>query len=535
MINSTLKNANILIVDDQEANIDVLADLLEMQGYSNVRTTTDPREVIGLISSTKPDLILLDLLMPHLSGFEVMDQVKSLLPPNTYLPVLVLTANITAETKQRALENGAKDFITKPFDLIEVNLRIKNLLETKYLHHQLECQNQELEEKVRERTKELELTNIELTIARDKAQESNRLKTAFLNNISHEVRTPLNGILGFAPLVIEPNISLEEKEDYLEVLNISSERLLNTITDFMDMSLIVSGNMEVHPQEIDLSSLLKKVFLYFQKSAEKKNLEFKMQFPANADQIIVTTDEEMLRKTVSKIVDNSVKFTQQGGVALGFKLINNEIEIFVKDTGKGIEKDAQGYVYEYFTQEDSSNTRGHEGNGLGLSIAKGMIQLLGGEIRLESTKNVGTTVFLKLPNITTITSAKPTNLINVIRGEGKPTVLIAEDDDTNYYYIEKILRKNNKILRACNGQEAVDLCRKHSEINIVLMDIKMSIMNGIKASGIIKSFRNDLPIIAVTAYAESGDKYKIIQAGCDDYLSKPINKSELFSIIKKYL
>ncbi|WP_320110340.1 response regulator [Draconibacterium orientale] len=533
MVNSTLKNAYILIVDDQEANIDVLADLLEIQGYRNVRSTTDSREVAGLISASRPDLILLDLLMPHLSGFDVLDQIKTIVPEKTYLPVLVLTADINIETKQRALANGATDFVTKPFDLVEVGLRIKNLLETKYLHQQLEDQNLILEDKVKERTKELELTNSELIIARDKAQESNRLKTAFLSNISHEVRTPLNGILGFAQFVIQPDITMDQKEEYLEILNLSSTRLMNTITDIMDISRIISGNMEVHPKMVNISTLLKSVFTVFQESAKKKKLEFNMQFPENTDELTLNTDEDLLRKAISKLVDNSVKFTQEGSVILGFKVIHNEIEIFVKDTGQGIDDDKQELIFENFMQEDVSSTRGHEGSGLVLSIARGLIQLLGGKIRIVSTKNEGTVVFLTLPNSTSSASSTAVNSTKPVTAEEKPTILIAEDDDYSYLYVETLL-KNEKIMRAHNGQEAVDFCKKYPEISLVLMDIKMPVMNGMEATRIIKSFRNDLPIIALTAYAEIGIEHKIKEADCDDYISKPFTKTKLLAIIQKY-
>jgi CheY-like chemotaxis protein/anti-sigma regulatory factor (Ser/Thr protein kinase) len=242
----------------------------------------------------------------------------------------------------------------------------------------------------------------------------------------------------------------------------------------------------------------------------------------------------MLQKAVSKLVDNSVKFTKEGSVTLGFELINNEIKIFVKDTGVGIEKDSQGRVWDNFMQENVNNNRGYEGSGLGLSIAKGMMQLLGGGIRLESTKNVGTTVLLTLPFITSKDSTKPKNLTNTIEVKGMPLILIAEDEDSNYSYIETLLRKDSKTLRAFNGQEAVDLCKKHPDINLVLMDIKMLLMNGIEATQIIKSFRNDLPIIAITAFAQSGDEFKIKEAGFDDYLSKPFKNTEILSLIQKY-
>jgi len=364
----------------------------------------------------------------------------------------------------------------------DVTLRNKAEKELILANKELVFQNEEKEKQA-----------IELMNAKDKAEASDRLKTAFINNISHEIRTPLNGILGFAPFVIQSDITMEEKEEYLEILNVSSDRLMNTITDIMDISLLISGNMEVHPQPIDISLLLTNIFENFQKPSMKKNLELKMQFPENADSFILNTDGELLRKAVSKLVDNSVKFTKEGTITLGFERINNEIEIFVKDTGKGIEKDSQELIYKSFMQENASNTRGHEGNGLGLSISKGIMQLLGGEIRLESTKNRGTTVFLSLPNSTSTVSSKPKNSTNAIKVGEMPLILIAEDDDSSYSYEEILLRKDSKILRAYNGQEAVDLCKIHPDITLVLMDIKMPVMNGIEATHIIKSFRNNLP------------------------------------------
>ncbi|MDO9510959.1 MAG: response regulator [Bacteroidales bacterium] len=534
MIDLFTKNANILIVDDKQSNIDVLEGLLENQGYTNFKSTTDSRLVVSLFESFKPDLILLDLMMPNFNGFQVMEQLGAVIPQNTYLPILVLTASIIEKDKQHALSEGAKDFLTKPFDLVEVGLRIKNLLETRFLHQQLNNQNQILEEKVKERTAELENTIVELEIAKNKAQASDRLKTAFMNNISHEIRTPLNGILGFAPFVIQPDISMEEKEEFLEILNFSSNRLMNTITDYMDISLIISDTMEVHPDPIDISSMLTNVCEHYQAVCMKKNLELKTLFPDNTDNFILNTDEELLQKAVSKLVDNSVKFTKEGSITIGFARKDDDIEIFVIDTGKGIEKKGQEHVYECFMQEDVSSTRGHEGSGLGLSIAKGIIQLLGGKVRLESAKNMGTTAFLTLPINTPAASVKPKNSTNAINVGEMPLILIAEDDDNSYLYIETLLRKDNKILRAYNGQEAVDLCRKHPDITLVLMDIKMPVMNGYEATRKIREFNKDVIIIAQTAFALIGDKDKAIEAGCNNYISKPIKQTELMELIQTY-
>ena len=299
-------------------------------------------------------------------------------------------AEINLKKKTEKIEAQNKDYIQINNELAFQNQEKENrTVELSIVNIELEVQNNEIQKYSTEliiANKELAFQNeekekqaVELIIAKEHAEQSDRLKTAFMNNISHEIRTPLNAILGFAPFIIEPDITMEEKEAYLEIINFSSDRLMNTITDIMDISLIISGNMEVHPQPIDISSLLVKVFKHFQEPCKGKNLELKMQFPYKTDPVILNTDGEILRKAVSKLVDNSVKFTKEGSITLGFELINNEIEFFVTDTGKGIEKDAQELIYKYYMQEDVSSTRGHEGSGLGLSIAKGMIQLLAGQ------------------------------------------------------------------------------------------------------------------------------------------------------------
>jgi len=386
-----------------------------------------------------------------------------------------------------------------------------------------------------------------LILAKEKAEESDRLKTSFLNNISHEIRTPLNGILGFANLITDSEITQEEKEFFLNTLNISSDRLLKTITNYIDISLIVSSNMEVHVRPFDLALILTNAQEYFQPQCLNKNLELKVQIPDPNDYMILNTDSELLNKALFHLVDNAIKFTKEGCIEIGFatkaytepdrstitELV--EIEFFVKDSGIGVAKEALEQIFISFSQENSSNIRGHEGSGLGLTIANGIVELLGGKIRLESEKNKGTSVFVSIPVELGILPEKARySGFGKTRGKS-PIILVAEDNDQNFFYLEIVLKNiENKILRAVNGQEAVDLCKKHPEIALILMDIKMPVMNGLDATRIIKSFRKDLPIVAVTAYAQSSDKYNIREAGCDDYLSKPINKTLLLQLIKKY-
>jgi len=535
MIDSTLKKANILIVDDQEANIDVLEGLLGMQGYTNLISTTDPRQVISLFSSFQPDLILLDLSMPYLSGFEVMEQLKALIPANTYLPILVLTADVATESKQHALSGGASDFLTKPFDLIEVGLRIQNLLYTCQLHQQLKNQNLILEEKVKSRTRELENKNIELVVAKDKAEASDRLKSTFINNISHEIRTPLNGILGFGQILTDPDLLPEEKERYAEMLNSSSSRLINTVTNFMDISLLSSGNQKVFKKVINPENLVKEVVLRFKDVCAEKKLALSILTPALAPNLISVTDDDLLIKILNQLIDNAVKFTHKGILTVGYERDENSLLFFVKDTGIGISEENKSQIFDSFIQEDSELTRRFEGSGLGLSIAKGFIHLLEGKIWLDSEKGKGSAFYFSLPCLQQIQESSSEHPNSDISTNRKQTILIAEDDEINFYYFKVLLTHDLiEIIHATNGIEAVDLCRKHPEIELVLMDLKMVEMDGFEATRQIKSFRSNLPVIAITAYSESDDKRKALQSGCDEFLTKPIKKEFLLKKLEDF-
>ena len=399
MIDSTFKNGNILIVDDKEANIDVLEGLLEMKGYTNIKTTTDPRLVVNLFKSFNPDIILLDLMMPHLSGYEVMEQLKELIPNDTYLPVLVLTADITFEAKQRALAGGARDFLAKPFDLTEVDLRIKNLLFARYLHQQVQNQNQILEEKIKERTIELEKTNIELVAAKDKAQESDRLKAAFLNNISHEIRTPSNGILGFLELLQDHDLSISERDGYFSLFNQSAYRLIKTINDIVEISQIQAGQIKLTPAETDIIRLTNELFDRFKPEAEGKGLAFNTRnnLPDNIKS--VNTDSKKLKTILSNLLDNAIKFTKEGSVEFGIRKIADYLEFFVNDTGTGIPENKHQAIFERFIQVDTSSTKQFEGPGLGLSIAKFHVEMLGGKIWVESEPEKGSVFYFTIPYV----------------------------------------------------------------------------------------------------------------------------------------
>ena len=391
-----LKTSKILIVDDKEANIDILAGLLEMQGYSNVISVMDPQRVMELFHSFQPDLILLDIMMPYLDGYQVMDLLKEFIPETTYLPILVLTADISPETRQKALASGAKDFLSKPFDLVEVGYRIRNLLETRLLYCELENEKLNLQEKVKERTSELEKSNTDLVLSKEKAEAGDRLKSSFLHVISHEIRTPLTGILGMYEILTDPELSREEKEEYLSVLQESSDRLIKTVTDYLDIAMIVSNNVVVSLAGTDVHRELTTIADQFREVCHLKGLQLNLLIPSGNENRNILTDPLVFRKGLFHLMDNAVKFTKQGSIGLGYSIIEESIEFFVKDTGIGIGNEIMERIFQPFVQEDVNFNRGHEGNGLGLAIVNGFVKALGGELRIESVQNEGTVVRFSL-------------------------------------------------------------------------------------------------------------------------------------------
>lgn len=375
----------------------------------------------------------------------------------------------------------------------------------------------------------------DLISSKEKAEASNRLKTAFMNNISHEIRTPLNGILGFAPMIIDPSYTTEDKEKFLEILNFSSKRLMQTVTDYMDISLITSGNIDVKKSEFAPCELFREIETNYRSRCNVKNIALKMVLPELFDNKVINSDRPMMVKILAHLMDNAVKFTKEGVIILAISARGSKLDISIQDTGVGIKEEALPVIFEHFMQEDVSNTRGHEGSGLGLSIVKGLVGLLGGSIRVESVKGKGSTFFLTLPGLKELDAkAKDTAVNNEKPKNYKPTILIAEDDDDVFLYLEIILAKDCKLIRAKEGQKAIDICQVMPEIDLIFMDIKMPGISGLIATREIRKFRKELPIVALTAYAETGIRERCLDAGCNEYLTKPVEKATLYELLGRF-
>jgi PAS domain S-box-containing protein len=369
-----------------------------------------------------------------------------------------------------------------------------------------------------------------------KAEAGSRLKTAFMNNISHEIRTPLNGILGFTALITDPEISVEEKEQFHSLIKTSSSRLLSTVINYMDISLMASGTMDVKCKSIDLHKILRQLYDQFWPLCSSKNLELHLEIPGRTADLPLFTDAELLQKIISHLLDNAVKFTIQGEIRFGYFAHPGVFEFYVKDTGVGISPESQSLIFESFVQEELTFNKGHEGSGLGLSIAQGLVKLLGGEMRVDSAKRSGSTFFFTLPHDQINNEVLiPKTKISDARVIGNPVVLVAEDYEPNLQFIRAIFKRYPiTLLSAANGLEAVVQCHEHPEISLVLMDIKMPVMDGLEATREIRSFMKGVPIIATTAYGMTGDEKKALEAGCDDYIPKPFEKKVLLDKLQLY-
>jgi signal transduction histidine kinase/CheY-like chemotaxis protein len=404
----------------------------------------------------------------------------------------------------------------------------------------IEVNNNNLEKTIKERTKELQ-------ISKEKAEESDRLKSAFLANMSHEIRTPMNGILGFSELLKTPELSGKDQQKYIRIIEKSGTRMLNILSEIVDISKIESGTMETRVKEAHVDNNMESVYELLKPEAETKSLNLSFNNSSQVIEPIIKTDGEKLEAILINLVKIAIKYTEKGSIEFGYNPMeingNNFLQFYVRDTGLGIHKDRQEAIFERFIQADIIDIEARQGAGLGLSIVKSYVEMLGGKVWVVSEKGIGSTFYFTLPYNTesaenqvsqsVLPLSKEDSQINSKISELK--ILIVEDDETSGTYLSTILSNiSNKLLYASSGIEAVKICQSNPDINLVLMDIQMPGMNGYEATQQIRKFNMEVIIIAQTAFAMAGDKEKAIKSGCNNYISKPINKAELLSLIQKY-
>jgi len=379
----------------------------------------------------------------------------------------------------------------------------------------------------------------DLIKAKEKAEESDKLKTAFLNNISHEIRTPFNGMLGYLSILQHDELSQNEKDEYFGIINNSAYRVMNTINDIVEISQIQSGQMKLVRQEVSVKNVVEEQFNRFKSEAERKGLAYLLTFDLPTEIALISTDGLKLKTIIYNLIDNALKFTASGSVEFIISKTGDFLKFTIRDTGIGIPENKKPTIFDRFMQVDASNTRLFEGLGLGLSISKAYIEMMNGEIWVDSEVDKGSSFFFTIPyksiSDELISGKASIPVHHLTQHLKKLKILIAEDDEISMELIHYVVRSIGKeILFARNGVDAIEACRNNPDIDLVLMDIKMPGMDGHEATRQIRQFNPGVIIIAQTAFAFTGDQEEAIEAGCNDYISKPLNKHSLLELIKKH-
>jgi len=508
---------DILIVDDVPANLTILGAILKNAGYK-VRPVPNGMLALQVASKEKPDLILLDIMMPDMDGFEVCCRLKEN-PKLSDVPVIFISALNDTKDIVKALSSGGVDFITKPFKAEEVKARVNTHLKLYLQSKELQAQSKEL-------------------------KELNATKDKFFSIIAHDLRGPLGGFMGLSEMMADERQAFEpdEMKEMIVDLSHSARNIYNLLENLLEWSQMQRGGTAFNPQMVSLKEAVSECLKLVVESANKKDIHIEADISKEHS---VYADINMLHTVIRNLLSNAVKFTQRGGVVSIFSGIaeNKSAVIGVKDTGIGMNSEMVSNLFRINVNSSRPGTEGENSTGLGLLLCKEFVEKHGGELWVESEPNKGSVFYFTIPfNIDTIQfiSGDPAissgeNLDQIESEDTGLKILIAEDNENSEKLI-RILARNfsNEVLEAATGGEAVDVCRANPDVDLVFMDIKMPVMDGLEATRQIRQFNKKVVIIAQTAFGLPGYREMAIEAGCNDYISKPIQKDELMSLVQKY-
>lgn len=416
-------------------------------------------------------------------------------------------------------------------------LNNKNV-EYEMLYEEYTNQNEELSVNL----EEVQFINKELLQSKQKAEESDRLKTAFLANISHEIRTPMNGIMGFADLLKSPDLTATQLEKYVNIIEKSGKRMLNIIHNLIDISMIESNQADIYLEPYALNTLIEDLFAFFKPQTDNKRIQLNRKKELPDKKSVIFIDRNKITQVLSNLINNAIKFTESGRITFGYEVLRSKIKFYVYDTGIGIKEEMLESIFKRFEQADFTYSKGYDGSGLGLSISKAFVEMHGGEIWVNSYPGEGSSFYFTIPHESLVIKKmfrpdhddldQKCNETDIPKGL---KVLIAEDDQTSYFFLEEIFNDlNYEIIQARTGIEAIKLFKENLDVDLIFLDIKMPEMNGIEACKRIKKLNPNVPVFMQSAYTQPTDKQKAFQAGCDEYITKPIIKRILINLISKY-
>lgn len=410
----------------------------------------------------------------------------------------------------------------------EIELKLnQQVVEFTALNNNYKRLNDELAENYRN----LEQINIELNTAKEEAEKGDRLKSAFLHNMSHEIRTPMNAILGFSDLLKTPQFTPQQYEEYLSDIQESGKRILETVDNLLEMSMIESGLVQLSYSEIEIRQQINALFSIFEPEAAKKGLRMLLGNNTPKEKVTLTTDKEKLSTILTHLIKNSIKFTNKGVIEIGYSLLADNLRFYVKDTGTGIPKGKADTVFDRFVKANIENTKHYGGNGLGLSISKAYVEMLGGKIWVKSNEGTGSIFYFTLPfaakhvkdNKNQLLKAPPKNL----------KILIVDEEYTPASLLNLTLQEVAKtILHAETGAKAIEICRQNPDIDLILIDMELQDMTGPAIIRKIRSIHNEVIIIGQTDVRFRKNRATTSEDGFNDIIYKPFQQEELLQLIE---